>query len=168
MPTWSGACAIMSGITPSSLPSWSKARPKPAPSSPTTSTPPNRSPRSPRTAPSLCCAAATRNSSPLRWCWRVRLKLQIDVELMTRLRQAAETEAVRVFAGNLKDVLMAAPAGGRATIGLDPGLRTGVKVAVIAATGKVLETLAIYPHEPKKQWDQSIAVLAALAQRHKA
>ncbi|MDQ7251311.1 Tex family protein [Dongia sedimenti] len=102
----------------------------------------------------------------VRWTWRVKLKLQIDVELMTRLRQAAETEAVRVFASNLKDILMAAPAGGRATIGLDPGLRTGVKVAVLAATGKVVETAVIYPHEPKRQWDESIAVLAALAARH--
>jgi uncharacterized protein len=104
----------------------------------------------------------------VRWTWRVKLKLQIDVELMTRLRQAAETEAVRVFASNLKDILMAAPAGGRATIGLDPGLRTGVKVAVLAATGKVLETAVIYPHEPQKRWDESIAILAALASRHKA
>ncbi|GAB2179378.1 Tex family protein [Dongia sp. agr-C8] len=104
----------------------------------------------------------------VRWTWRVKLKLQIDVELMTRLRQAAETEAVRVFAGNLKDVLMAAPAGGRATIGLDPGLRTGVKVAVVAATGKVLETAVIYPHEPARKWDESIAILAALAARHNA
>jgi uncharacterized protein len=104
----------------------------------------------------------------VRWTWRVKLKLQIDVELMTRLRQAAETEAVRVFASNLKDILMAAPAGGRATIGLDPGLRTGVKVAVLAATGKVLETAVIYPHEPQKRWDESIAILAALATRHQA
>jgi len=104
----------------------------------------------------------------VRWTWRVKLKLQIDVELMTRLRQAAETEAVRVFAGNLKDVLMAAPGGGRATIGLDPGLRTGVKVAVVAATGKVLETAVIYPHEPQRKWDESIAILAALASRHQA
>jgi uncharacterized protein len=104
----------------------------------------------------------------VRWTWRVKLKLQIEVELMTRLRQAAETEAVRVFAANLKDILMAAPAGGRATIGLDPGLRTGVKVAVLAATGKVLETAVIYPHEPKRQWDESIAILAALASRHNA
>jgi uncharacterized protein len=102
----------------------------------------------------------------VRWTWRVKLKLQIDVELMTRLRQAAETEAVRVFASNLKDILMAAPAGGRATIGLDPGLRTGVKVAVLAATGKVLETATIYPHEPQRKWDESIAILAALAARH--
>ncbi len=104
----------------------------------------------------------------VRWTWRVKLKLQIDVELMTRLRQAAETEAVRVFASNLKDILMAAPAGGRATIGLDPGLRTGVKVAVLAATGKVLETAVIYPHEPARKWDESIAILAALAARHNA
>jgi uncharacterized protein len=104
----------------------------------------------------------------VRWTWRVKLKLHIDVELMTRLRQLAETEAVRVFAANLKDILMAAPAGGRTTIGLDPGLRTGVKVAVIAATGKVLETATIYPHEPQKRWDESIAVLAALAARHQA
>jgi uncharacterized protein len=102
----------------------------------------------------------------VRWTWRVKLKLHIDVELMTRLRQQAETEAVRVFAANLKDILMAAPGGGRTTIGLDPGIRTGVKVAVIAATGKVLETTTIYPHEPKRQWDESIAVLAALAARH--
>jgi uncharacterized protein len=103
----------------------------------------------------------------VRWTWRVKLKLHIDVELMTRLRQQAETEAVRVFAANLKDILMAAPAGGRTTIGLDPGLRTGVKVAAIAATGKVLETATIYPHEPQKRWDESISVLAALAARHR-
>ena len=102
----------------------------------------------------------------VRWTWRVKLRLHIEVELMTRLRQQAETEAVRVFAANLKDILMAAPAGGRATIGLDPGLRTGVKVAVLAATGKVLETATIYPHEPQRRWDESIAVLAALASRH--
>jgi uncharacterized protein len=103
----------------------------------------------------------------VRWTWRVKAKLHIEIDLMSRLRQAAEEEAVRVFANNLKDILMASPAGGRATLGLDPGLRTGVKVAVIAATGKVLETTAIYPHEPRKQWDESIAVLAALAHRHK-
>jgi uncharacterized protein len=104
----------------------------------------------------------------VRWTWRVKLKLHIDIELMTRLRQQAETEAVRVFAANLKDILMAAPAGGRATIGLDPGLRTGVKVAVLGATGKVLETATIYPHEPQKRWDESLAVLAALASRHQS
>ena len=102
----------------------------------------------------------------VRWTWRVKAKLHIEIDLMSRLRQAAEEEAVRVFAANLKDILMAAPAGGRATLGLDPGLRTGVKVAVVAATGKVLETTAIYPHEPRRQWDESIAVLAALCHRH--
>jgi uncharacterized protein len=102
----------------------------------------------------------------VHWCWRVKLKLSLELDLMGRLRQAAEDEAVRVFASNLKDVLMSAPAGGRPTLGLDPGLRTGCKVAVIAATGKVLEFATIYPHEPKRQWDESIAVLAALCHRH--
>ncbi|WP_340119239.1 Tex family protein [Pelagibius sp. 7325] len=102
----------------------------------------------------------------VRWTWRVKLRVHIDIELMMQLRQQAETEAVRVFAANLKDILMAAPAGGRATIGLDPGFRTGVKVAVLAATGKVLETATIFPHEPRRRWDDSIATLVALAARH--
>ncbi|GAB4392978.1 MAG: Tex family protein [Kiloniellaceae bacterium] len=102
----------------------------------------------------------------VRWTWRVKLRLHIELELMTRLRQEAEAEAVRVFATNLKDILLAAPAGGRATLGLDPGFRTGVKVAVVAATGKVLETATIYPHEPQRRWDDAIATLAALAARH--
>jgi uncharacterized protein len=103
----------------------------------------------------------------VHWCWRVKLKLSLELDLMGRLRQAAEDEAVRVFASNLKDVLMSAPAGGRPTLGLDPGIRTGCKVAVIAATGKVLEFATIYPHEPMRKWDESIAVLAALCLRHK-
>jgi uncharacterized protein len=103
----------------------------------------------------------------VHWCWRVKLKLSIELDLMGRLRLAAEEEAVRVFASNLKDVLMSAPAGGRATLGLDPGLRTGCKVAVIAATGKVLEFATIYPHEPMRKWDEAIAILAALCHRHK-
>jgi uncharacterized protein len=103
----------------------------------------------------------------VHWCWRVKLKLSLELDLMGRLRQAAEDEAVRVFASNLKDVLMSAPAGGRPTLGLDPGLRTGCKVAVIAATGKVLEFATIYPHEPMRKWDESIAILAALCHRHK-
>ncbi len=102
----------------------------------------------------------------VHWCWRVKLKLSLELDLMGRLRQAAEDEAVRVFASNLKDVLMSAPAGGRATLGLDPGIRTGCKVAVIAATGKVLEFATIYPHEPMRKWDESIAILAALCHRH--
>jgi uncharacterized protein len=103
----------------------------------------------------------------VHWCWRVKLKLSIELDLMGRLRLSAEEEAVRVFAANLKDVLMAAPAGGRATLGLDPGLRTGCKVAAIAATGKVLEFATIYPHEPMRKWEESIAVLAALCHRHR-
>ncbi|MFI9836402.1 Tex family protein [Nonomuraea sp. NPDC051941] len=102
----------------------------------------------------------------VRWAWRTRILVHLGIDLRMRLWQAAEDEAVRVFAANLRDLLLAAPAGSRATMGLDPGLRTGVKVAVIDATGKVVETATIYPHEPKRQWDQSLAVLGALAQRH--
>ncbi len=102
----------------------------------------------------------------VRFTWRVKLLTRLDLELKNRLREAAESEAIRVFAANLHDLLLAAPAGLRATIGLDPGLRTGVKVAVIDATGKVVATDTIYPHPPKRQWDQSIARLAALARAH--
>jgi protein Tex len=84
------------------------------------------------------------------------------------VRERAEEEAIKVFANNLRDLLLAAPAGPRATIGLDPGLRTGVKVCVVDRTGKLLETATIYPHVPRNQWDESIAILAALAQRHHA
>ncbi|MFB4286076.1 Tex family protein [Nonomuraea sp. ATR24] len=102
----------------------------------------------------------------VRWAWRTRILVHLGIDLRMRLWQAAEDEAVRVFAANLRDLLLAAPAGTRATMGLDPGLRTGVKVAVVDATGKVVETTTIYPHEPKKQWDQSLAVLGALVQKH--
>ncbi|MEU0570572.1 Tex family protein [Nonomuraea sp. NPDC005983] len=102
----------------------------------------------------------------VRWAWRTRILVHLGIDLRMRLWQAAEDEAVRVFAANLRDLLLAAPAGTRATMGLDPGLRTGVKVAVVDATGKVVETATVYPHEPKRQWDQSLAVLGALAQRH--
>jgi protein Tex len=102
----------------------------------------------------------------VRWAWRTRILVHLGIDLRMRLWQAAEDEAVRVFAANLRDLLLAAPAGTRPTMGLDPGLRTGVKVAVVDATGKVVETATIYPHEPKRQWDQSLAVLGALAQRH--
>ena len=101
-----------------------------------------------------------------RWAWRVKIHLKLDLDLKMRLREAAEEEAIKVFARNLHDLLLAAPAGPRATLGLDPGLRTGVKVALVDATGKLLDTATIYPHVPKNQWDQSIAVLAALAQKH--
>lgn len=102
----------------------------------------------------------------VRWSWRVKLHTRLDLDLKTRLREQAEEEAIAVFSRNIKDVLMAAPAGPRATMGLDPGIRTGVKVAVVDHTGKVLETATVYPHPPKRQWDQSIAVLATLCQRH--
>ncbi len=101
-----------------------------------------------------------------RFAWKIKLFTRIDMDLKQRLREAAEQEAIRVFAGNLRDLLLAAPAGLKATMGLDPGIRTGVKVAVVDATGKVLATDTIYPHPPKNQWDQSIAVLAALIKHH--
>ncbi|GAA4191624.1 Tex family protein [Microbispora amethystogenes] len=102
----------------------------------------------------------------VRWAWRTRVLVHLGIDLRTRLWQAAEEEAVRVFAANLRDLLLAAPAGARATMGLDPGLRTGVKVAVVDGTGKVVATETIYPHEPRRQWDQSLAVLARLATEH--
>ncbi|WP_333688796.1 Tex family protein [Methylococcus capsulatus] len=102
----------------------------------------------------------------VRLAWRVKLLTRIELDLMQRLRETAEAEAIRVFASNLKDLLLAAPAGQRATLGLDPGLRTGVKVAVVDGTGKLVATGTIYPHAPRNQWDQSIATLAALIARH--
>ena len=102
----------------------------------------------------------------VRWTWRVKLAMHIDMELKKRLREQAELEAIKVFASNLKDLLLAAPAGPRATLGLDPGLRTGVKVAVVDNTGKLVDTATIYPHAPKNQWDQSIHVLAELCKKH--
>ncbi|AZG44700.1 30S ribosomal protein S1 [Gordonia insulae] len=101
-----------------------------------------------------------------RWAWRTKLMVSASIEARVRLRQRAEADAVAVFATNLKDLLLAAPAGTRATLGLDPGFRTGVKVAVVDGTGKVLDTCAIYPHQPQKQWDQAKATLAALVARH--
>lgn len=106
-------------------------------------------------------------SDTARWTWRVKLSLFIELELMRRLWETAEEEAIRVFAENLRALLLAAPAGQRPTLALDPGYRTGVKVAVVDATGKLVDTAVIYPHEPQRQWDQSIAVLAALCLRHK-
>ncbi len=102
----------------------------------------------------------------VRWTWRVKLAMHIDMELKKRLREHAELEAIKVFASNLKDLLLAAPAGPRATLGLDPGLRTGVKVAVVDNTGKLVDHATIYPHQPKNQWDQSIHVLAGLCKKH--
>ena len=101
-----------------------------------------------------------------RLAWKIKLFTRIDLDLKLRLREAAELEAIRVFASNLRDLLLAAPAGHKATMGLDPGIRTGVKVAVVDVTGKVLATETVYPHPPKNQWDQSIAVLARLIAQH--
>jgi protein Tex len=103
-----------------------------------------------------------------RWCWRVKVQPHIENELLTQLREQAETEAIHVFARNLKDLLLAAPAGPKAVIGLDPGLRTGVKVAVVDRTGKLLATDVIYPHEPRRDWDGSIAKLARLCAQTQA
>ncbi|RSM55417.1 RNA-binding transcriptional accessory protein [Amycolatopsis sp. WAC 01376] len=103
----------------------------------------------------------------VRWAWRTKILLHLGIDLRMRLRQSAEDDAVRVFAANLRDLLLAAPAGTRATMGLDPGFRTGVKVAVVDDTGKVVGTHVIYPHQPANKWDQSIAELAALCARHK-
>ncbi|MEU2984228.1 MULTISPECIES: Tex family protein [Micromonospora] len=102
----------------------------------------------------------------VRWAWRTRILIHLGADLRMRLWQAAEEEAVRVFATNLRDLLLAAPAGARVTMGLDPGLRTGVKVAVVDATGKVVATDTIYPHEPRRQWDASLHTLATLAAAH--
>ncbi|HUX62204.1 Tex family protein [Sulfuricella sp.] len=106
-------------------------------------------------------------SETVRWAWRVKIFLHLDLELTNRLREAAEAEAIHVFARNLHDLLLAAPAGPRTTIGLDPGLRSGVKVAVVDTTGKLVDFATIYPHEPKREWDKSIAVIAALAAKHR-
>ncbi len=102
-----------------------------------------------------------------RWCWRVKLSLHLSVDLMSTLRERAEEEAIRVFARNLKDLLLAAPAGSRATMGLDPGIRTGVKVAVVDGTGKVVDTATVYPFQPRNDVSGAQAVLAALIARHK-
>ncbi len=101
-----------------------------------------------------------------RWTWRVKSFMYIETELMGALREKAELDAIQVFARNLKSLLLAAPAGQRATMGLDPGLRTGVKVAVVDATGKVVDTATIYPHQPRNDWDGALHVLGQLAARH--
>jgi uncharacterized protein len=103
----------------------------------------------------------------VRLAWKAKLALSLHSDLLARLKERADTEAISVFAKNLKDLLLAAPAGPRVTMGLDPGIRTGVKVAIVDATGKVLETTTIYPHEPRRDWQGSLATLAALCLRHK-
>ena len=103
----------------------------------------------------------------VRWTWRIKSFMHLESELMGALRSNAETEAINVFARNLKALLLAAPAGPRATMGLDPGVRTGVKVAVVDETGKVVDTAVIYPHQPRNDWEGSLHALALLAAKHK-
>ena len=103
----------------------------------------------------------------VNWAWKVKIQHRLESDLKTRLREAAEEEAIKVFSTNLNALLLAAPAGNKATIGLDPGLRTGVKVAVINDTGKIVDHTTIYPHAPKKQWKPAMATLVALIKKHK-
>ena len=103
----------------------------------------------------------------VRWAWRTKIQVHLNVDLRMRLWTAAEQEAIRVFASNLRDLLLAAPAGARVTMGLDPGYRSGVKVAVVDATGKVVATHTIYPHEPARRWDEALATLGKLAKEHR-
>ena len=105
-------------------------------------------------------------SDTVRWTWRIKIFLHLELDLMNALRERAEVEAIRVFGSNLHDLLLAAPAGQHTTMGLDPGIRTGCKVAVVDATGKLLDTATIYPHEPRRDWDGSLHTLALLAKKH--
>jgi uncharacterized protein len=100
------------------------------------------------------------------WTWKVKLSLSTERDLFARLREDAEKVAIKVFADNLRDLLLAAPAGPRVVMGLDPGIRTGVKVAVVDSTGKLVETSTVFPHEPRKDWDGSLHTLGALCMRH--
>ena len=102
----------------------------------------------------------------IAWTWRVKLSLSTERDLFSRLREDAEQVAIKVFGDNLRDLLLAAPAGARTVMGLDPGIRTGVKVAVVDSTGKLVDTATVYPHEPRKEWDGSLAVLARLVEKH--
>lgn len=102
----------------------------------------------------------------ISWAWRIKVSMHMETELMAAMKERAEIEAIEVFATNLKDLLMAAPAGPRATLGLDPGLRTGCKIAVVDATGKVLATDTIYPHVPQNQYDRAMQTVAALIKQH--
>jgi len=103
----------------------------------------------------------------VQWTWKIKIGLHMETELFSALRERAEEEAIEVFAKNLNDLLMAAPAGAKTTMGLDPGLRTGVKVAVVDSTGKVVATNTIFPHAPQNQWDKSIRTLSTLCKQYK-
>ncbi len=101
------------------------------------------------------------------WTWRVKIMTHMETELFAEIRERAETDAIKVFASNLKDLMMAAPAGAKVTMGLDPGIRTGVKIAIVDQTGKLLDTATIYPHPPQNAWDKSKRTLANLIRKHK-
>jgi protein Tex len=103
----------------------------------------------------------------IEWTWKIKLKLKTEVDLIMKIKEASEEEAIMVFKGNLKNLLMAAPAGHRPVLGLDPGIRTGVKAVVIDETGKLLDYVTVFPHAPRNQWDESIQVLTKLAQTHR-
>ncbi len=103
----------------------------------------------------------------IEWTWKVKLHLKLELELLSQLRTSAEEEAITVFKGNLKQLLMSAPAGHRVTMGLDPGLRTGVKVVIVDGTGKLLTFTTIFPHAPRNEWDQSLQILAKLCEKFK-
>jgi uncharacterized protein len=115
----------------------------------------------------VAAAATPWLAGTVEWAWRTKLMISARVDARIRLRKRAEEDAVAVFAKNLTDLLLAAPAGNRTTLGLDPGYRTGVKVAVVDGTGKVVDTATIYPHQPQRQWDTAKATLAALVARHR-
>jgi uncharacterized protein len=102
----------------------------------------------------------------VRWTWKVKMLGSLEFDIEQKLREQAETEAIRVFGSNLKDLMLAAPAGQRVTMGLDPGIRTGVKVAVVDGTGKLLDTATVYPHEPRNDWDGTLRMLAQLCLRY--
>ena len=102
----------------------------------------------------------------VRWTWRVKLYTALETELLGRLREQAELTAIEVFAANLKDLLLAAPAGQKVTLAIDPGQRTGCKIAVIDATGQFIDHTTIYPHAPQNQWNESLSVLAKLVKQH--
>ena len=102
----------------------------------------------------------------MRWTWKVKLLRSLEGDTEQRLREQAEAEAIRVFGRNLHDLLLTAPAGQRVTMGLDPGIRTGVKVAVVDGTGKLLDTATVYPHEPRNDWEGAIRALGQLCARH--
>jgi protein Tex len=106
-------------------------------------------------------------AATVRWTWKIKMQPQLESEIEQRLREAAEAEAIRVFGLNLRDLLLAAPAGQRPTMGLDPGIRTGVKVAVVDGTGKLLDTAVIYPHEPRNDWEGALGTLARLCATHR-